>query len=460
MTELRVATKTVEEFSSALEGEVLLAADPAYDDARTIFNAMIDKRPAAIAQCAGVEDVALAVRFGRDHGLEIAVRGGGHDVAGKSLTDGGLVIDLRRMNAVSVDPETHTATVAGGATMSHLDRATEPHGLATTGGRVSTTGIGGLVLGGGSGWLDRKFGLMCDNLMEIELVSAEGEHLRAADDENPELFWALHGGGGNFGVATSFTFRLHPLRSVTTAVLMWDSAFGYDVIRAYRDFIASAPDEVGGAIMFHTAPDVDWVPESLIGTLACTALITYTGDKEEARDVIQPMLELGHAGQVIFEVPYADLQSMFEDPPGYRNYWSAEYLDAIPDPSINLFCSRANDMIVPSPSAQTLVPLGGAVARAPSDYPIPWRHAPWHVFPVGMWTDPSCDARVRTWTRDLRDDMRPWASGTVYLNFIGEEGYDRVVAGFGRENYQRLASVKAHYDPDNIFRLNHNVKPA
>ncbi|MGH9010874.1 MAG: FAD-binding oxidoreductase [Acidimicrobiia bacterium] len=449
-----------EELRNGFAGEVVVPFDPAYDEARTLFNAMIDKRPSVIAQCRTVADVAKAIRFGRRHQLEIAVRGGGHGVAGTALTDGGIVIDLRRMNTVTVDPTARTATVAGGATMRDLDQATQPYGLATTGGRVSTTGIGGLTLGGGAGWLDRKFGLVCDNLLAVEVAIADGDVLRATDSENAELFWALHGGGGNFGVATSFTFRLHPLQTVTAALLMWDPAAGPDVIRAYRDFIAAAPDDIGGAIKFHTAPAKDWVPEHLAGNLACTALVTYAGGQAAARDVMRPMLGLDHVGEMIVEVPYAELQSMLDDPPGYRNYWSAEYLDAIPDAAVDLFCSRAREMIVPSPSEQVLVPLGGAVVRGPADYPIPWRRAAWHVFPFGLWESPADDERAKQWARHLRADMQPWSIGAVYLNFIGEEGHDRVVAGLGATNYSRLAAVKARYDPENVFHLNHNIRPA
>jgi FAD/FMN-containing dehydrogenase len=289
---------------------------------------------------------------------------------------------------------------------------------------------------------------------------AARERARATADQNPELFWALHGGGGNFGVASSFTFRLHPLQSVSAAVLMWERAAGPDILRAYREFIGSAPDEVSGAIKFHTAPPKDWVPANLAGTMACTALITYAGGSAEAREAMRPMLGLGHAGELNFEVPYAELQSMLDDPPGYRNYWSAEYIDELPDAAIDLFCSRTRDMIVPSPSEQVLVPLGGAIARGPTDYPIPWRKASWHIFPFGLWSSPADDPRARKWASELRADMRPWAGGSVCLNFIGDEGRDRVVAAFGADNYARLAAVKARYDPDNVFHLNHNIKPA
>ncbi len=451
---------SLERLQTELQGEVILPGAPNYDDARTLFNAMIDRRPAVIAQCADVEDVVRAVRFGREAGLEIAVRGGGHSVAGKAITEGGLVIDLRRMNAVSVDPEARTATVAGGATMSHLDRATQPYGLATTGGRVSTTGVGGYTLGGGDGWLARKMGLACDNLLSVDLVTADGRRVRASEDENPELFWALHGGGGNFGVATSFTFRLHDVSTVTAALLLWRPEAGEDALRNYRDFMETAPDEVGGGALYLTGPAEEFVPEHLVGNLTFAILLVYAGSEEEARRTLAPLLGLGHEGEMIAEMPYAELQCLLDDPPGYRNYWSAEYLNAFPDEAVGRFCNRAADMIVPSASQHVLIPQGGAIGREARDYPVPWRESPWCVHPFGLWENPADDERGKRWARDIRADLRPWASGAIYLNFIGDEGEDRIVAGFGRDNYARLAKVKAQYDPDNVFRLNHNIKPA
>ena len=457
---VQISQSALADFRRGFAGYIVMPGDPSYDEARTIFNAMIDRRPGIIAQCTSVEDVVSAVHFGRNLGLEIAVRGGGHGVAGRALTEGGLVIDLRHMNTVSVDPGARTATVAGGATMSHLDRATQPYDLATTGGRVSTTGVGGFTLGGGGGWLDRKFGLACDNLLSVELVTADGRVLRASGDENPELFWALHGGGGNFGVATSFTFRLHELSTVTAALLLWPPEAGPDVLRAYRDFMESAPDEVGGGLIYLTGPAEGFVPAQLVGKLALAVLVVYAGPEAAARELAAPMLALGHAGEMIAEMPYADFQCMLDDPPGYRNYWSAEYLDSMPDQAVDRFCARAGDMIVPSASQHVLFPQGGAVARAPAEYPVPWRHAPWIAHPFGLWEDPADDARGRQWAHDIRADLKPWSSGAVYLNFIGDEGEDRVVSGFGRENHARLAKVKREYDPENLFRLNHNIKPA
>lgn len=449
----------IDRLRAGFTGQIIAPGDLGYDAARTVFNAMIDKRPAAIAQCETAADVAAAVRFGRDNGLEIAVRGGGHSVAGNSLAEGGLVVDLRRMNAVSVDPERRTATVAGGAMMRDLDRATEPFNLVTTGGRVSTTGVGGYTLGGGTGWLDRKFGLACDNLLAVELVLADGSEVRASEYEHPDLFWALHGGGGNFGVATSFTFRLYPLPSVTAMLLLWEPEAGPVVARAYRDSMSEATDEVGGGLVYCTGPDEEFVPRHLVGRLACAVIGAYAGPEDDARRVMAPLLGLGHAGELIAEVPYAELQCMFDDPPGYRNFWSAEYLGAFPDEAVDRFCARAHDMIVPSPSQHVLFPQGGALARGRADYPVPGRGSPWCVHPFGLWVDPADDERGIRWTRDVRADLQPWATGATYLNFIGDEGQDRVVAGFGRENYERLAAIKARYDPDNVFHLNHNITP-
>ncbi|POX36735.1 FAD-binding protein [Streptomyces sp. Ru73] len=440
-------------------GEVITPGDPAYDAARGVFNAMIDRRPAVIAGCAGVEDVVRAVRFAREQGLEITVRGGGHGVAGKAVNDGGLVVDLRRMNGAVADPGSRTVRVGGGATMADLDRAAAAYGLATTGGRVSTTGVGGYTLGGGSGWLERKYGLTCDNLQEVELVTAAGEVVRADEKEHPELFWALHGGGGNFGVATSFTLRLHELPAFSFALLLWRPEAGPEVMRAYRDFMATAPDEVGGGLLYLTGPDEPFVPDRLTGRLTCACLLTYAGPLAEAREVIAPMLDLKHEGELIADMPYAEFQCLLDDPPGYRNYWSAEYLAELPGPAVDAFCARAGDMVVPSPSQHLLLPQGGAVARGDAGYPVPWRTAPWAVHPLGLWEDPADDERARRWARGLRDDVRPWSTGAVYLNFIGDEGGERVVAGVGADNHERLAAVKAQYDPDQVFRPSHTIRP-
>jgi FAD/FMN-containing dehydrogenase len=457
---VKLTNSSIDTLRGRIAGSLILPTELEYDQARTIFNAMIDRRPRLIVQCAVVDDVAHAIRYAREHDLEIAVRGGGHGVAGRALCDDGLVIDLRLMHAVTVDAGARTATVGGGATMSHLDRATEPFGLATTGGRVSTTGVGGYILGGGNGWIDRKFGLACDNLLAAEVVTADGAVVHTSADEHPDLFWALHGGGGNFGVATSFTLRLHELPAVTVALLLWPPQEAPAVVRAYRDYIESAPDDVGGGIVYLTAPAEEFVPESLVGRLALALLVVYTGAEAAARRVIAPLLALGHHGELIAEMPYAELQCLLDDPPGYRNYWSAEQLHSLPDPAVDLFCDCAAEMIVPSPSQHVLFPQGGAVGRGPAHYPIPWREAAWVVHPFGLWQDPADDERGKQWARKVRASLKPWSIQSVYLNFIGDEGEDRVVAAFGPENYARLRGIKAQYDPDNVFHLNHNIKPA
>ncbi|MET7391172.1 FAD-binding oxidoreductase [Streptomyces sp. NPDC005529] len=447
-------------FRAALTGEVLTPDDPGYDDARTVFNAMIDRRPAVIARCADAADVTRSVRFARELDLPIAVRGGGHSVSGMSLNDDGLVIDLGPMRGVTVHPGSETVRVEGGALMRQLDQATQPYGLATTGGRVSTTGVGGFVLGGGTGWLDRLFGLAADNLLGVELVTADGSTVRASDQENPELFWALHGGGGNFGVATALTLKLHPLPEFSIALMMFEPDTGPDVVRVYRDVIESAPPEVSGGVLYLTAPPEEFVPEHLVGRRMCAALVTYAGGEEDLRKVAQPLLALPHEVEMVTAVPYPDLQCMLDDPPGLRNYWSAEYLTGAPDDFVSVFCALGDAMPVPTGNQHVLFPQGGAIAAGPSRFPVPYRDAPWAVHPFGIWEDPADDERCVAWVRRVRADVRPWSTGAVYLNFIGDEGRDRVVAGLGADNLRRLAAVKSAYDPDNVFRFNHNIAPA
>ncbi|OKK14641.1 FAD-binding protein [Streptomyces sp. CB00455] len=443
-----------------LSGEVFAPGDAGYDEARTVFNAMIDRRPAVIARCESPADVVTAVRFARELDLKIAVRGGGHSVAGMSLNDGGLVVDLRRMNGVTVRPAAKAALVGGGATMSHLDRACQPYGLATTGGRASTTGVGGFVLGGGSGWLDRKFGLAVDNLLGAELVTAEGELLQVTARDHPELFWGLHGGGGNFGIATSLTLRLHELPSMAIALVLCLPEHGPEVVRTFRDVIEAGPREAGGAAFYLTAPPEQFVPPHLVGRMLSGALLTYAGPEEEMRALAAPLLAVPHVAEVVTAIPYADLQCMTDDPPGMRNHWSAEYLTQAPDAFVDVFCARAGSMPVPTRTQHLLWPQGGAIAEGPDDYPVPYRGASWAVHPFGVWEDPADDERCRQWVKDVRADAAPWSTGAVYLNLTGDEGADRVVAGLGAENMRRLGALKRRYDPDNVFRYNHNIRPA
>ena len=445
---------------TAFSGTLLTTNDEAYEGARAVFNSAIETRPAVIAQCDNAADVREALAFAQRAGLPVAVRSGGHSVAGASLVQDGLVLDMRRMNAVSIAPDARSAVVGGGATWGAFDRAAQPFGAATTGGRVSTTGVAGLTLGGGSGWIERKCGLACDNLLAVDLVLADGRTVTASETENPDLFWALHGGGGNFGVATSFTFRLHPLPEFSFALMLWPAEEGEAATRAYRDFMDAAPEEAGGGALYMTGPPEDFVPAELVGTLCCGVLVTYMGNAKELESLIAPLAALEPRALVLTDIPYADLQSMLDDPPGFRNYWSAEFLRSLPDEAVHAFCAAAEKMIVPSPSQHAMLPWGGAVARNADDWPMANRDTPWVAHPLGLWEDPADDQRARDWAHHLRDVLAPWTTGAVYLNFIGDEGADRVVAGYGRQNYDRLAAIKAEFDPGNVFNLWHNIVPA
>jgi FAD/FMN-containing dehydrogenase len=450
---------SIDALRAGFGGRVVTPRDSDYEDVRGVFNSMVTARPQVVAQAETAADIPIALDFARMHHLDVAVRGGGHSVAGACLADGGLVIDMRRLNDVRVDPNLRTARVGGGAVWADVDRATQKYGLATTGGRVSTTGVAGLTLGGGSGWLERKFGLACDNLLSVDIVTADGRRLTANEQENRELFWALHGGGGNFGIATALTFRLHELPDFSAALLVWSPEKGREVVAAYRSLVAGAPDELGGGFAYITGPPEEFVPPHLRGARASVVVATYAGPEAELRKVLAPLLAMSPDGQLVTDVPYAQFQSMLDVPPGLRNHWSGEHLTELPDGVLDRFCARAQDMVVPSPSQQLVFPLGGAVARGAA-WPGFNRHDAWVVHPLGVWGDPADDERARAWVQALRADMRPWSTGDVYLNFIGDEGEERVVAGFGLDNYRRLARIKAELDPDNVFNRWHNVRPA
>ncbi|MER7247861.1 FAD-binding oxidoreductase [Kribbella sp. NPDC000426] len=439
-------------------GVLIRREDRAYDDARRVANAMIDRKPEAIARCETAADVQSAIQYGVQQGLEISVRGGGHGVTGAGVADDGLVVDVRRLNGVQIDPFARLVRVGGGATWGELDRACQRYCLVLTGDRTSTTGVAGVALGGGSGWLERKLGLTSDALVSVELVTADGRLLIADETKNTELFWALHGGGGNFGVATSLTFRLEQVVATTLAVLVWPTEAGPAVLRAYRDvFEAGAPEELGGAVMFRTGRR--FVPERLRGRPAVVAVAVCAGEEEETRAALAPMFELAPEGEFVGQLPYVEIQSMFDDPAGFRRYCSSEQLSEFPDQAVQAFCDRVLEMIWPSRSQQVVLPWGGAVRRGAERWPQPYREASWVAHPSGAWSDPCDDARAIRWARNVCADLEPWSTGTAYLNFTGQEGQDRVISGFGAENYDRLARVKCEYDPENVFHLNQNIEP-
>ncbi|MGW1540361.1 FAD-binding oxidoreductase [Streptomyces sp. NPDC002309] len=448
------------ELREDLDGEVFAPWDPDYDEARSGFDARADPHPAVIARCAHPADVVRAVRFARDLDLHVAVRGGGHGVGGMGTGDAGLVVDLRRMRDVSVDPASEAVRVEGGATTGRLDRAAQPYGLATTGARDSATGVAGFVLGGGSGWLERSCGLACDNLLGVELVTASGARIHASADDNAELFWALHGGGGNFGVATALTLKLHEVPDFSLALLLYLPEHAREAIRTYREVIGCGPPEAGGAVVLRSGgpPDAFAAPP-LAGEPLCGVLLTYAGREEDLRKLAQPLLALPHVSASLRALPYADAQRLFDQPPGLRHHCSAECLSGAPDDFVDVFCALAESLPGPTGSRHLLFPLGGAVADAPADHPVPYRDAAWVAHPCGSWADPADDERCVDWVREAGAAVRPWSTGAVHPDFVGDEGRERVRAGLGPRNLWRLGVVKRRFDPDNVFRFNHNIKP-
>ncbi|MGH7068502.1 MAG: FAD-binding oxidoreductase [Acetobacteraceae bacterium] len=446
--------EAIERLRSSLGGRVLLPETDGYDAARRVWNGLINRHPAAIVMCKGPEDVVEAVNVGRTSGLSLAVRSGGHSVAGASVCDGGLVIDLSGMKGIEVDPERRIARAEAGLTLGEFDAATQRYGLDTTMGVNSDTGIAGLTLGGGLGRLGREHGLACDNLLAAEVVLADGRRVVANAGENRDLFWAIRGGGGNFGVVTAFTYRLHPLGpQVVGGLLLHDFAHAREVLRFYREFAAAAPDEIGIEVVFLTSPE----GQRLLALSAC-----YAGPVEEGERRLQPLRAFGQPVQdLIAPVPYAALQAS-ADPlfaRGRRYYWKAQFLKTIPDAAIEALMEGYARATSPS-SVAVLQQVGGAIARVPANATAyANRDAAYDCFPVAIWDDPREDERHITWARVFWEAMRPFATGGVYANNLGEEGEERVRAAYGA-NYARLARLKAKYDPDNLFRLNANIRPA
>lgn len=449
-----------EALRGTLRGRLIRPGDADYERERVLFNAMIETRPAAIAKVAGPRDIATVIRFARDHELPIAIRAGGHSVAGHSLVQDGLVIDVRPLKSIQLDPQKRTARVGAGVTWGEFDEANQEHGLATTGGRVTTTGVAGYTLGGGNGWLDRTFGLAVDNLLSVELVTADGRRVTANPEENPELFWALRGGGGNFGVATSFTFRLHEVGTVYAGRMLFDAERGEELTRTFRDLMDQAPRRLGGGLLWFHPPAEDFVPEHLRNRLAAGLAFCYVGDPADGEKYAEPLRAHKPDLDTVGPVPYAEFNSGADDPPGLRNYWTAEYLKEFSNDALGAFVEHSRNVPAGTPIQSAVLRWGGAVADVgENDTPLISRHAPWHVLPFCLWESPEDDERCIAWGRGLRDAMRPFATGGVYLNFIGDEGQDRVLAGYGRKNYERLVAIKTEWDPDNIFRGNQNIKP-
>jgi FAD/FMN-containing dehydrogenase len=458
-----VAVPTLEKLRKDLSGDLVVPGDEGYDEARTIWNAVIDKRPALVVRCREATDVQKAVVFARDRNLLLSIKGGGHNIAGSALCDGGLVIDLSAMNAVRVDEKARRATVEAGATLGDVDRETQKYGLAIPTGINSTTGVAGLTLGGGFGWFSRKAGMTCDNLVSAEVVTAEGKLVRASAEENPDLFWALRGGGGNFGVATSFEFQLHALGpEVYAGLVAYPLEQAGKVVRAYRDWAATLPDDASVWAVLRKAPPLPFLPAEVHGREMVAFGMFYAGDPKEGEKLLAPVTTLGtpwgvHAGPM----PYVNWQQAF-DPllaPRMRNYWKSHNFTSVTDAALDTLIEATKTL--PSPHCELiLAQLGGMAARRPqTDDAWAHRDTRFIVNMHGRWETPQEDKAVIAWARKVFDALAPHATGGVYVNFMTAEETQRLRSAYGA-SYERLATIKKRYDPRNMFRVNFNIAPA
>jgi FAD/FMN-containing dehydrogenase len=459
-----IPTLDVERLRAGVQGAVILPADPGYDHARTIWNGAIDRRPACIVRCTGVADVVAAVGFARDQDLLVTVRSGGHGVGGHAVCDGGLMIDLSPMKGIRVDPAARTARAEAGVLWGELDRETQLHGLATVGGIVTHTGIAGLTLGGGIGWLMRKHGATVDNLVSVDLVTADGEVLTASEDENPDLFWGVRGGGGNFGIVTSFEYRLHPVGPIVLAgPIFYPLEDAPEVLRFYREFAATAPDELTTIFELSVAQPLPFLPADMHGKPVVMVGACYAGPPQEGVDVVRPLKEFGSPIADLLEpTPYLAVQSMFDPfvPHGWHRYWKSVELPALTDEAIDILVGHAS--IQTSPKSYCIVfQLGGALARVGADETaFSQRDAAHNVNINAVWTQDDFEGeRHVAWAREFFSALQPEAGGHVYLNFLGDEGADRVRQAYGERQYERLVGLKRRYDPTNFFRLNQNIEP-
>ncbi len=454
--------KTLDELGKKIVGRLVTSASQEYDETRTIWNAMIDRRPALIARCADAEDVVEAVRFARRHDLIAAVRGGGHNIAGNAVCDGGLMIDLSLMKTVQVDSTKRIARVGPGATLGEFDLQAQEFGLATPLGINSTTGVAGLTLGGGFGWISRKFGLTIDNLLSADVVTAAGDLVKTSESENSDLFWGIRGGGGNFGIVTSFEFRLHQVGpEVLSGLIIHPLAKARNVLRSYRDFVKDAPDEFACWFVLRKAPPLpflapEWHGKEILALAAC-----YSGKIEDGERVAKPLRSIGEPlADVIQPHPFTAWQTIL-DPlltPGMRNYWKSHDFRELSDGLIDVFVEYAGR--IPDPQSEiACAQLGGAVSRVPLDATAYTHRDAQFVLNVhGRWDDAANDAKCVGWARDLFKAATPFATGGVYVNFLTEEEQDRVKSAYG-PNYGRLVQLKKKYDPTNLFRMNQNIRP-
>jgi FAD/FMN-containing dehydrogenase len=458
-----VPAKQIAELKSQFQGAVITPGDPAYDSARQIWNAMIDKRPAIIARCASSKDIATAVDFANASKLVLAVRGGGHNIAGSALCNDGIVVDLSGMKTIHVDAKARRATVEAGATLADMDAATQAHGLATPLGINSTTGVAGLTLGGGFGWLSRRYGMTIDNLLSADITIANGKTLHASATENADLFWAIRGGGGNFGIVNNFEFQLHEVGpNLLSGLIAYPLSDGRKVLHNYRDFIADAPDELAVWVVMRKAPPLPFLPEAAHGTEIVAIALLHAGKPEDGESLIKPLRKFGTPlGEHVGVQPYTAWQQAF-DPllaPGSRNYWKSHNFVELPDALLDAAIAATHTL--PTPQCEVFFgAIGGATTvPAPDATAYTYRDTRFVMNVHGRWDDPADDQRVIAWARDYFNTTLPFASGGAYINFLTEDETDRIQAAYG-QNYERLSRIKKLYDPDNLFRTNQNIQPA
>jgi FAD/FMN-containing dehydrogenase len=453
---------SLRDFRFRMRGETLILGDAGYDEARRVWNGMFDRRPAIIARCTGVADVIAAVNFARDNGLEIAVRGGGHSMSGQSVCDDGMMIDLSQMKSVRVDPATRTVRAGGGCVWGDVDHETAAYGLATTGGSVSHTGIGGLSLGGGFGWLGRKHGFVVDNIVSVDIVTADGQLRVASADQHPDLVWAVRGGGGNFGVVTSFEYQLHDLNPIIVGgMALFPADRTTEVLRAYRDIMATAPDELTLTAVYISAPPAPFVPPEAVGAPMLAIAGCYAGSLEDGQRAMEPVHALSPIVDLIGPMPYEVLQSIIDDAnPHFIQYYNkSHYLNELSDDAIDTFVAQAAEKT--SPMTQIILwPFGGATARSVGgDTAMGFRDTAYIFVIISAWMDPAESERHIAWTRGMWGAMKPFSNGGIYVNDLNDEGSKGVTMAYEPATYERLVKVKTTYDPDNLFHMNQNVKP-
>jgi FAD/FMN-containing dehydrogenase len=457
-----VSARTIEQLRGQVQGAVIAPEDDGYDEARGVFNAMIDKRPAVVVRAANADDVVAAVNFAREGSLDLAVRGGGHSVPGFGTCDGGVVIDLSGMRGVSVDPDARTARAQGGATWGDFNDATHVHGLATTGGIISTTGVGGLTLGGGIGYLSRGFGLSLDNLASADVVTADGRTLVASERENEDLFWALRGGSGNFGVVTSFEFRLHPVKDIYGGPMFYELSEAETILRFYRDYIADAPRQMGVFPAFQIAPPLPFIPEDRHGDTFIALVGCWSGPVDQGEEMFKPFHDVaGVVAEFVGPAPYPALNSAFDAlyPPGQlQHYWKASFVKELTDEAIAAHLQHGPDVPVVN-STMHIYPINGACHDVSSDATaFAYRDANFATVIAGMWPDPAQNEANIKWVRDYYDATAPHSEDGGYINFMSDDDQGRIKANY-KGNYDRLVAVKRTYDPGNLFHLNQNIKP-